>query len=292
MTTDQMSATFTQYRAYLFSIAYRMLGSVMDAEDLVQETWLRWQQSDVQQIQNPKSFLAAITTRLCIDYLRSARVKRESYIGPWLPEPLLTDKRGLDGESMMVLADNISFAFMQLLEKLSPTERAVYLLRHVFDFEYSEIAEIVNKKEPACRQIYRRARHHLAAEKPRFDNTIAEQQVVMGRFWQACLERDMETVRQLIAEDATFYSDGGGQVRAARRPVRTADHVIQFLMGLLRLAPEGMEVKSTIVNGQPGMMILVNGRLFNIFVIDVRHMKVQNIYSILNPDKLKHIQLE
>lgn len=287
-----MNETFTQLQPYLFSIAYRMLGSVMDAEDMVQEAWLRWQKSDQQQVASSKAYLASITTRLCIDHLRSAKVQRESYIGPWLPEPLVSNATTDDGERMMLLADNVSFAFMQLLERLSPTERAVYLLRHVFDYEYREISEIVEKSEAACRQIFRRARQHLAAEKPRFDNSLAEQQAIMGRFWQACLEQDVATLKTIVAEDVTIYSDGGGKVFAARRPVHSFDNVVRFLFGLMRLATDAHQLVPVTINGQSGAVTLFNGRIYNIFVFDVRNGRVQNIYSVLNPDKLQHIEFE
>lgn len=285
-----MNEPFTQYRPYLFSIAYRMLGSVMDAEDMVQEAWLRWQKSNQRTVQTPKSFLAAITTRLCIDHLRSAKVQRESYFGQWLPEPLLSESTE-DGEAMMLVADNVSFAFLRLLERLSPTERAVFLLRNVFDYEYSEIAEVVEKSEAACRQLYRRARQHLADERPRFDHDLAEQKQVMGQFWQACLESDVQALKRLVAEDVVFYSDGGGKATAALNPIYSAEKVIRFVVALVKQAPEGLALHQTMVNAQPGVMVTVNGRLFNIFVLDIRNGRVQTIYSVLNPDKLQHINI-
>src|SRR5688572_16689957 len=173
MSTDP----FTQYRPLLFSIAYRMLGSVMDAEDMVQETFLRWQQTAANEVQSPKAYLTAIITRLCIDYLRSARVQRESYLGPWLPEPFLTDDTTGAAE-LAALSDSLSMAFLVLLEKLSPLERAVFLLREVFDYDYSEIAAIVGKTEANCRQLVRRARQHLSDGRPRFDTSPTEQQTL------------------------------------------------------------------------------------------------------------------
>ena len=286
-----MNKTFTQYQPYLFSIAYRMLGSVMDAEDMVQEAWLRWQKSSQTEIESPKSYLATITTRLCIDFLRSAKVKRESYIGPWLPEPLIAEQSTTDGEAMMMLADNVSYAFLQLLERLSPSERAVYLLRHVFEYEYAEISKIVEKSEAACRQLFRRARQHLANEQPRFNMDIDAQQELMGRFWQACLESNIDALKTILAEDVTVYSDGGGKVLAARKPVISSEKVIPFLLGILRLAPPNPQIFPTLINGQSGMVVEVNGRVFNIFVLDSRNGRVQNIYTVLNPDKLQHIKL-
>lgn len=284
-----MKDTFPTLHPYLFSIAYRMLGSVLDAEDMVQETWLRWQKSDQKSVESPKSYLAAVVTRLCIDHLRSAKVTRESYIGPWLPEPLVTSPN-FEGEAMMLQNESVSFAFLRLLEQLTPTERAVYLLRHIFEYEYAEIGEIVEKSEVTCRQIFRRAKQHLTAKRPRFTPTLELQQEVMKQFWQACLESDVATLKALVAEDVSFYSDGGGKVTAARRPIHSADKVIQLIMGLVRLAPEGLEILPMLVNGQVGVMTKINGRLFNIFVLDVRRDgRVQTIYNVLNPDKLRHL---
>ncbi|MEM7334603.1 MAG: RNA polymerase sigma-70 factor [Chloroflexota bacterium] len=284
--------TFPQYQPYLFSIAYRMLGSVMDAEDMVQEAWLRWQKSNQTQVESPKSFLASVVTRLCIDHLRSAKVRRESYIGPWLPEPLLSEPESNDGEAIMMLADNVSYAFLQLLERMTPTERAVYLLRHVFEYEYKEISLIVEKSEAACRQIFRRARQHLTADQPRFDMNWEAQQLLLGQFWQACLENDVQSLQSILAEDVIFYSDGGGKAKAARRPVQSKSKVLSFLLGLIRLAPADFQARPAIINGQMGAVGEVNGRIFNIFVFYMRNGRIQNIYSVLNPDKLKHIKLE
>lgn len=280
--------TFTQYQAYLFSIAYRMLGSVMDAEDMVQEAWLRWQKSDQPQIESPKSYLAAITTRLCIDFLRSARVTRETYIGPWLPEPLVA-KTAVDGEEMVMQADSLSMAFLKLLEQLSPTERAVFLLRHVFDYEYREIAPIVAKSEGACRQIFSRARKRLAQDQTHQKMSFSQQEAVMNQLWQACISGDLEAIKQFMAEDIVMMSDGGGVVTAARKPIRSAERVSTFLLGIMRLAPEGLSTESTIINGQPGTIVRADGQIVTVFVLDIQDGRVQHIFSVLNPNKLKHL---
>lgn len=283
-----MSEAFNQYRGYLFSIAYRMLGSVMDAEDMVQETYLRWQRVDQTAVDAPKSYLATIITRLCIDHLQSARMRRESYIGPWLPEPLLREKVP-QTEGVAALADSLSIAFLVLLESLTPVERAVFLLREVFDFEYRQIARIVEKSETNCRQIASRARRHVRANRPRFDTSPQEQQQILFTFTQALADGDLSGLMALLAEDAVQYSDGGGQVAAARRPIIGADKVARFWLGLTRQAPEDATVQFTQANGQPALFLIVNGRSYAVVVFDVQNGRIQNIYTVVNPQKLQHL---
>lgn len=284
-----MDGTFIQYRPYLFSIAYRMLGSVMDAEDMVQDAYLRWTKVDAGLIEQPKAFLAKIVTRLCIDHLRSAQVTRESYVGPWLPEPLAT--AAPDSESLVLIADTLSLAFLRLLERLTPNERAVYLLRHVFDYEYGEISEIVEKSEAACRQLFRRARQHLTSQEARFDTQWAEQEALVNAFWEACQQNDTESLRSILAEDVVMWSDGGGKVTAARKPVKSVEKVITFLFGIMRLAPPSYRVKFGVCNHQPAAQVWVDGQLISVMIVDVRHGRVQNIFTVLNPDKLRHLQV-
>lgn len=287
MTTD----VFFSYTAYLFSIAYRMLGSVMDAEDMVQETYLRWQKTAQISVKTPKSYLATIITRLCIDYLRSAQVQRESYIGPWLPEPLLTET-AVSTEENFALSESLTIAFLQLLERLSPVERAVFLLREVFEYEYAEIGEMVGKNEVNCRQILRRARQHFQAKRPRFDVASVAQQQMATRFSRVCLGGDVSGLMSLLATDVVAYSDGGGRVTAAQRPIYGADKVTRFILGVLKKMPSDLDLSFVQVNGQPGIVGKVNGRFVSILVLDVRNGRIQNIYTILNPDKLAHLELE
>jgi RNA polymerase sigma-70 factor (ECF subfamily) len=210
--------TFNQYRPLLFSIAYRMLGSVMDAEDMVQETYLRWEQAYGNEIQSPKAYLSAIITRLCIDQLRSARAQREVYPGPWLPEPLITGEPAGTAD-IAALNESLSMAFLILLEKLPPVERAVFLLREVFDYPYGDIAAIVNKSEANCRQMVSRSKAYIAAGRPRFEVSPAEQQQLTSQFIEACTAGDLDNLVNILAEDIILWSDGGGKGAAARQPI-------------------------------------------------------------------------
>jgi len=202
---------FDRHRPLLFSIAYRMVGSVIDAEDVVQEAYLRWRRSpQEEEIRSPKSYLSAVVTRLCIDQLRSARARREEYVGPWLPEPLPTDAAVLD--------ESLSMAFLVLLESLNPTERAIFLLREVFDYDYREISHLVDKSEENCRQIARRARQSVAARRPRFESTPEQEERLMGRFLEACFDGDMDGLLALLSEDVTLWSDGEGEDPRGAQP--------------------------------------------------------------------------
>lgn len=282
--------TFNSYRAYLFAIAYRMLGSVMDAEDMVQETYLRWLNTGGDDIASPKAYLAAIITRLCIDYLRLARVRRETYMGEWLPEPLLMESLPTN-EDMAALSDTLSIAFLLLLESLSPTERAVFLLREVFEYEYAEIADVVGKSEANCRQMARRARQHLADGRPRFQSTPEEQQYIIQQFAQACVHGDMAGLLALLAEDVVEYSDGGGKVTAAAiRPVKGADKVARFFLGVMKKLPDGLATRFAVANGHPAMISYVNGAPVNVVILDIADGRIRRIYIIVNPDKLQHIK--
>lgn len=287
-------SSFDNYRPYLFAIAYRMLGSVMDAEDMVQEAFLRWQKTSHESVTSPKSFLATIVTRLCLDYLKSARVQREAYIGPWLPEPLPQDT-AVGGESFatsegaILLSDSISIAFLVLLENLSPTERAVFLLHDVFDYGYRDIAQMVQKSEAACRQLVRRARQHLHANRPRYSASPEESDQLTAEFFQACVGGDMEKLLLLLAEDVVEWSDGGGKVHAARKPIIGQEKVSRFMLGIARQMPPNAEVKFAYFNGQPGAVVYVDGRPFAIAILDIVDQQIKNIYNVINPDKLRHI---
>ena len=260
----------------------------MDAEDMVQDTFLRWQQTDVAAVETPKSYLAAMITRRCIDHLRSAKVQREQYIGPWLPEPLLVDT-AVPPTEHLVLAESLSMAFLVMLETLSPTERAVFLLREVFDYGYDEICAIVDKSESNCRQIVRRARQHLAAGRPRFDAQPDAQQQILAEFMQACANGELNGLMALLAEDVVQYSDGGGKVFAARKPVVGAEKVAQFILGIIRQAPQNTATTFAIANDQPALVVHVNNLPYGVMIFDIRNGRIQNIYNIVNPDKLQHI---
>lgn len=243
------SDPFHSYQPLLFAIAYRMLGSAMDAQDMVQETFLRWSHA-TGEIDSPKAYLSAIVTRLCIDHLRRAHVQRETYIGPWLPEPLLasqpTDNVALD--------ESLSLAFLVLLERLTPVERAVFLLREVFEFEYEAIARIVEKSEANCRQVVRRARQHLAERRPRFDTSPQEREQMTRLFAQSCATGDLSALLALLADDIVLYSDGGGKARAALNPILGPDKVARYMLGVLGKLPPDFAAAFATVNGQPAIV--------------------------------------
>jgi len=277
---------FDRNRPLLFSIAYRMTGSVMEAEDAVQEAYLRWQQASEDEVRSPSSYLSTVVTRLCIDRLRSARVRREQYVGPWLPEPLLGEQ-AREIESKADLEDTLSMAFLVLLESLTPVERAVFLLREVFGYEYAEIAALVGKSEANCRQISRRARQSVAARRPRFESSPQQEERLMEGFLQASLGGDMEALLALLSEDVTLYSDGGGKTRAALRPIYGADNVARFLTGILGNIPPDFTVRQTRINGRPGLVgYFGDGSPQSVVSIEVSEGRIMAIRLVVNPEKL------
>ena len=279
--------SFADLRPYLFTVAYNMLGSVMDAEDMVQEAYLRWQRAG-EVADSPKAYLTAVTTRLCIDHLRSAKVQREEYIGPWLPEPLVQVASPL-AEENIALSETLSLALLVLLESLSPTQRATFLLREIFDYDYVDVAAIVGKSEANCRQMVRRARQHLTAGKPRFDVPLVQQETLMTQFSQACSAGDLDGLIGLLAEDIEVWSDGGGKVTAARKVIYGRDKVARFLLGIMRIAPENAESQFALINGQLGIIARVNGRPILVMALEMSNGRIQAIRNILNPDKLQHL---
>lgn len=279
---------FNQQRPLLFSIAYRMLGSAMDAEDMVQETFLRWQQASDDDIQSPKAYLSTILTRLCIDHLRSAQKQREEYIGPWLPEPVLTTENTTMTDTLE-LAESLSMAFLVLLESLAPIERAVFLLREVFGYEYPEIARIVGKSETNCRQIASRAKEHIAAKRPRYGATREQQEEVTRRFIVACMSGDLQALLSVLAPDVVLEADSGGKVSAARKPIYGAAKVARAVLGILKLLPSDANVELARVNAQPAIIGYTEGRPFYVTVLDIAEGQIQGIYNVLNPDKLGHL---
>jgi RNA polymerase sigma-70 factor (ECF subfamily) len=276
----------------MFSIAYRMTGSISDAEDIVQEAYLRLTRvlRDGASIEAPKAFLATVTTRLAISHLRSARVRRESYVGAWLPEPLMTGTEP-DPAEQAEMADSLSMAFLVLLESLSPTERAVFLLHEVFGYDYRQIAEITGKSEPNCRQIFARARQHVDEGKPRFESSREQREEVARRFFAAAQGGDLGGLLELLAPDVVTVGDGGGKAWAAARPVHGAEQVARFMLGLARRAPKmGIRFEPAWVNGQPGAITYdAMDRIVNVFALDIADGLVQAIRSVVNPDKLGHL---
>lgn len=282
-----MTEIFNEHRGQVFGIAYRMLGSVAEADDMVQETWLRWQKQDLAEIESPKAWLISTVTRLCIDQLRSARRQREEYYGVWLPEPLIEAPAPSPADSA-VLADSLTMAFMLMLETLSPVERAVFLLREVFDYDYVDIAPIVGKSEANCRQIIRRAKAELVATPPAPPPNEQARRIV-EQFMTATESGEVSDLLALLAEDATLYSDGGGRVAAAGKPIRSADHVGRFLVGIRKHRPEGTTLLYLQINGRPGVLMNSGGQVYNAVSFDLDSGRVRNIYIVRNPEKLRHL---
>jgi RNA polymerase sigma-70 factor (ECF subfamily) len=282
-------ATFDQYRSLLFSIAYRMIGSVVDAEDMLQETFIRWQESADENIESPRAFLVTIISRLCINHLQSARVRREEYVGEWLPEPIVTDPSS-DPFGMIKVDESLSMAFLVLLERLTPIERAVFLLREVFEYEYSEIAKIVGQSEVNCRQILRRARQHVSAIRPRFEVPGPKRTDLFERFLTAVGTGEMTGLIELLAKDVVLHSDGGGKGLAVPNEVRGADKVARGILGSLkRLVPATLVRKLVRINGAPGLVNYLDGKPHSVLTLDVQDGRIQNIYIVTNPEKLSHI---
>ena len=280
---------FDRNRPLLFSISYRMLGSVMEAEDVVQEAFLRWQQAPEDEVRSPSAYLSTVVTRLCIDRLRSARARREQYVGPWLPEPLL-EEQAPEITGTADLDDSLSMAFLVLLESLTPIERAVFLLREVFDYDYPEIASLVGKSEANCRQIARRARQSVAARRHRFESSPEQEERLMGSFLRASLSGDMEALLVLLSEDVTLYSDGGGKAQAALRPIYGADRVVRFLSGILKQAPPDLAVRQTRVNGRPGLVgYFGDGSPQSVVTLEVGEGSITAIRLVVNPEKLGNV---
>ncbi len=280
---------FEQLRPLLFAIAYRILGRVGEAEDAVQETWLRYQASAAQPA-SVKAYLAATVTRISIDVLRSARVRREEYAGPWFPEPLLTDPYS-DPERSAELADSVSMAALLLLERLSPLERAVFVLREVFGFAFPEIAVAVGRSEAACRQLAVRARRHMDAGRPRFAAGRREREELAARFFGALRDGDVEGVRQLLAADVQLTGDSGGNAPRLARPIAGADRVARVLAAVFpRLLAVDVRLEPHELNGQPGAIFRDrDGRALATMALDVLDGQIQAIRSVVNPDKLRHV---
>jgi len=286
------ASLYRELRPFVFSIAYRMLGSVSEAEDIVQESFLRLHRAaDEDEIHAPKSYLATVATRLSIDRLRSARSRREQYVGNWLPEPLVVDDE-LEAIQDADAADSLSLAFLVLLESLTPVERAVFLLRDVFDYDYAEIARIVGKREDNVRQIAARARRHVDERRPRFDASRAERDRLAERFFRAALEKDPAAVAGLLAPDVVFYGDGGGKVRGAiPRPVFGRDRVTRLLLGFARIGEElDLRMRFAQVNGQAGAVFFTpDGAPYSVIALDVAEGAITAIRSIVNPDKIARV---
>jgi RNA polymerase sigma-70 factor (ECF subfamily) len=288
MTTAEI---YQRLRPLMFSIAYRMLGSVSEAEDIVQEAFLRYHATQARaEIDSPKAYLSAVTTRLCIDHLRSARARREAYVGEWLPEPLLTGQAA-DPPGHAEQTDSLSMAFLLVLERLSPVERAVFLLRDVFSYGYEEIARMVGKTEDNCRQLALRARRHVTEHKPRFEASRSKREELAARFFSAVGDGNMDDLVSMLAADVVVYGDSGGVSPSWPRPIAGRDRVVRLMAGLGRQIRQlGIMTRRVEINGQPGAMFLdPAGRLTNVFVLDIADGQVQTVRSVINPAKLHHL---
>ncbi|HUL91331.1 MAG TPA: RNA polymerase sigma-70 factor [Burkholderiales bacterium] len=283
---DDRATVFGQHRQRLYGIAYRMLGSKADAEDMLQEAYLRWHRSERERVQTPEAWLVTTVTRLCIDRLRAARSEREAYVGPWLPEPLLGDA---PADRRAELASDLSVAFLVVLERLSPEERAAFLLHDVFDCEYAEVARILGKSEAACRQIAHRARERVRSDRPRFQVSEAARVRLLEKFVAALRAQDHQALLALFAEDATWTSDGGGKTKAAKKVVRSAPRVARFAAAVWRRYLSRMSHELAPINGEAGLLMRLGGRPASVISIDTDGERILAVYTVLNPDKLKGI---
>jgi RNA polymerase sigma-70 factor (ECF subfamily) len=291
-----MAESFETYQPYLFSIAYRMLGSAMDAEDMVQETYLRYRTTPKDAIRSLKAFLTTIITRLCVDQLHLARRQREEYLGPWLPEPISATEalQTVNPEERVDLDESISLAFLTLLEQLQPLERAVFLLREVFEYDYAEIATILDKSEAACRQSFSRAKKHLADHRPRFPASPDTHRQLLTSFYQAVQGGDLSALTHLLTEEVTFWADGGGKAKGvATYPMSGRATVAAFILEsspvFRSTLPEDVRGEIIRVNGQPALVMRSGERALSVLTIDVQDGQIQIIRFMANPEKLAHV---
>ena len=286
---DPATASFVAHRNLLFTVAYEMLGSAADAEDVLQEAWLRWVKVDLEQVRDERAFLVRITTRLALDRLRVLKRRKEAYVGPWLPEPLLTAP---DVAEDLELADNVSMAIMLVLETLSPTERAVFVLREAFGFGYNEIAAAVEKSPAAVRQIAHRARGHVEARRPRQPVSPMEAQAVVESFRRALQTGDFQSLLDILAPDVVLLADGGGLMRAARRPVVGAETVTRYVSRVLTRRGVALTADPTVINGSPALLLSLDGMIDGVLGMRVEKGRISGIYYVRNPEKLTRITTE
>jgi RNA polymerase sigma-70 factor, ECF subfamily len=277
--------TFENHRSRLFGIAYRMLGSRADADDVLQEAYLRWHRASIEEIRSPEAWLVTATTRLCIDRLRAAREAREVYVGPWLPEPLIGEAAP-PADTPLDVASSLSIAFLVVLERLAPEERAAFLLHEVFDSDYTEIAQVLGKSEAACRQIVSRARKRVRAERPRLEVTETARRALLDRFVAAVQTQDKEALLALFAESATWTSDGGGKARAALKVIHGREHVVRFVLGVLARHVGRFSFSPVTVNNEAGLAVHLGEQLFSVISARTDGKQILDIFTVLNPDKL------
>jgi RNA polymerase sigma-70 factor (ECF subfamily) len=290
MEISEAAQAFEPLRRRLTGLAYRMLGSLADAEDIVQEAYVRWHGADRTNVADPRAYLSRVVTRLCLDQLRSARARRETYVGPWLPEPIL-DEAALAADALSEYADDLSIALMLTLERLSPLERAAFLLHDVFDVDFPEIAHALDRTEAACRQLAARGRAHVREQRPRFAPSADEVARLVGAFFAAVRAGDLPRLKEILAEDAVFHTDGGGKRSAALNPIRGRDKIIRFLAGLMRKRTLTLPqfVVPTRLNGMPGFILVDGEGQIETLALDIRGERIAALYGIRNPNKLARI---
>jgi RNA polymerase sigma-70 factor, ECF subfamily len=283
--TRQIDA-FEQVRSHLIGICYRMLGSVVDAEDVVQDAWLRWDRAGRPALETPQAWFTRVCTRLCLDRLKSAAVQRETYPGPWLPEPIVESR-----DDRLKLDESISFAMLMAVQRLSAAERAAFLLHDVFGYAFDEVADILDLTPVYCRQLASRARRRLGSDRPRFDSTAGEVRRLSEAFFSAIESGDLQKLQSVLAEDVVLTSDGGGKVVAAGRPIPGRDMVQRFLLGIYRKRPRDVRIerKEVWFNGAPGIVVTLDGRADSAYQLDIQGGVIRSIYVQRNPDKLREL---
>ncbi|KUM70035.1 RNA polymerase sigma-70 factor [Streptomyces sp. ISL-22] len=292
MTTETETDVFEEHRPVLLGVAYRMLGRVADAEDVVQEAWLRWSGADRSAVREPRGYLVRVTTRLAIDRLRQVKARGETYVGPWLPEPYVTDFGDSvpDTAERAVLADSVSLAVLVVLESLSPLERAVFVLREAFGYPYAEIAAMLDRGEAAVRQLAGRARKHVDERRPRYEVDPTQRRDLTERFLAAAGEGDLEGLMSLLAPDVRLVGDSGGKSRAPLRVVETADKVGRFLVGAAKKGDvPDLSFRFMELNGGPAVLVLSGDKPDSVFQVDILDGRIQSVYIIRNPDKLRSL---
>ena len=286
---NDSSVIFESLRQRLFGVAYRMLGSRAEAEDILQEAYLRWHGVAADEVRSPEGWLVTTVTRLCIDHLRLARTARETYVGPWLPEPLVGDASS-SVDAKAELASNLSIAFLVVLERLTPDERAAFLLREVFDSDYAEIAQVLGKSEAACRQIASRARRRVHEQKPQVEVSDVARKALLDRLVQAIMTHDKDALLSLFANEASWTSDGGGKARAARRVIRGGERVARFVLAVLGRHTDKFVFTPVRINGEAGLAIEADGRVFSVISIGTDGERILDVFTVLNPDKLPQLR--
>ncbi|GGQ71168.1 RNA polymerase sigma24 factor [Streptomyces flaveolus] len=291
VTTDISTDVFEEHRPLLLGVAYRMLGRLADAEDVVQEAWLRWSRADRTDVREPRGYLVRVTTRLAVDRLRQIKSRGETYVGPWLPEPYVTDFGDVvpDSAERAVLADSVSLAVLVVLESLSPLERAVFVLREAFGYPYADIAAVLEREEPAVRQLAARARKHVDERRPRYDVDPAQRRDLTERFLAAAAEGDLEGLMAMLAPGVRLVGDSGGKSRAPLRVLETADKVGRFLIGAARKNAPDATLRFLEVNGGPAALMLAGGKPDFVLQLDIADGRVQAVYIVRNPDKLRSL---